>query len=130
MPLNVSLDLGLRTARVEQLSNDEYTRTLDSHVIQWSQGPTTLGHKTMVTSWVQVEKRERALLILRSRMRRLVAIQEDQAGELGLQLLCLKYYKWRALKCLMKAEPYYPYPSIESSYCTCDTRLTDVLTDA
>jgi len=35
----------------------------------------------------------------------LVAIQEDQAGELGLQQLHLKYYKRRALKCLINPEP-------------------------
>ena len=37
-------------------------------------------------------------------MRRGVAIQEDQAGELGLQRLHLKYYKKRALKRLMNPE--------------------------
>ncbi len=55
-------------------------------------------------------------------MRRQVAIQEDQAGELGLERLQLKYYKRRALKRLMNPEPYYTDPSIESSYCTCDSR--------
>ena len=35
----------------------------------------------------------------------LVAIQEDQAGELGLQRLHLKYYRRRALKRLMNPEP-------------------------
>ncbi len=29
---------------------------MDGHVIRWSQGPMTLGHETMVASWVQVEK--------------------------------------------------------------------------
>ena len=37
--------------------------------------------------------------------RREMAIQEDQAGELGLQRLHLKYYNERALKRLMKPEP-------------------------
>jgi len=35
----------------------------------------------------------------------LVAIQEDQAGELGLQLLHLKYYSKRALKHLPNLNP-------------------------
>ncbi len=35
----------------------------------------------------------------------LVAIQEDQAGELGLQQLCLKYNKKRALKHLPNQNP-------------------------
>ncbi len=35
----------------------------------------------------------------------LVMIQEDQAGELGLQRLHLKYYNKRALKHLLKPEP-------------------------
>ncbi len=35
----------------------------------------------------------------------LVAIQEDQAGVLGLHRLHLKYYKRRALKRLMNPEP-------------------------
>ncbi len=34
-----------------------------------------------------------------------MAIQEDQAGELGLQRLHFKYYKKRALKRLMNPEP-------------------------
>jgi len=34
-----------------------------------------------------------------------VAIQEDQAGELGLQQLRLKYYNERALKCLLNPDP-------------------------
>jgi len=51
-----------------------------------------------------------------------VAIQEDQAGELGLERLQLKYYNERALKRLMNPEPYYADPSIESSYRTCDSR--------
>jgi len=34
-----------------------------------------------------------------------VAIQEDQAGELGLQRLHLKYYNERALKCLLNLKP-------------------------
>ncbi len=36
--------------------------------------------------------------------------------------LQLKYYMKRALKRLMNPEPYYPDPSIESSYRTCDSR--------
>jgi len=52
----------------------------------------------------------------------LVAIQEDQAGELGLRRLHLKYNKKRALKRLMNPEPYYRYPRVESYYFTCDTR--------
>jgi len=36
---------------------------------------------------------------------RQVAIQEDQAGELGLEKLQLKYYKRRALKRLMNPKP-------------------------
>ena len=55
LPPNVSLDLGLEMACDTWLSKDRYTQT-GSHVIQWSQGPTTLGHETMVASWVQVEK--------------------------------------------------------------------------
>ncbi len=51
-----------------------------------------------------------------------MAIQEDQAGELGLARLHLKYYRRRALKRLMNPEPYYTDPSIESSYRTCDSR--------
>ncbi len=51
-----------------------------------------------------------------------MAIQEDQAGELGLERLQLKYYNERALKRLMNPEPYYADPSIESSYRTCDSR--------
>ncbi len=35
----------------------------------------------------------------------LVAIQEDQAGELGLQRLHLKYYNERALKHLLNLKP-------------------------
>jgi len=35
----------------------------------------------------------------------LVVIQEDQAGELGLQLLHLKYYNERALKRLFNLKP-------------------------
>ncbi len=35
----------------------------------------------------------------------LVAIQEDQAGELGLQRLHLKYYTKRALKRLLNMKP-------------------------
>ena len=54
-----------------------------------------------------------------------MAIQEDQAGELGLQRLQLKYYNERALKRLMNLEPYYTDPSIESLYRTCDSVLTD-----
>ncbi len=34
-----------------------------------------------------------------------MAIQEDQAGELGLQQLRLKYYNERALKCLLNPDP-------------------------
>jgi len=34
-----------------------------------------------------------------------VAIQEDQAGELGLLQLHLKYYRTRALKRLLNPEP-------------------------
>ena len=34
-----------------------------------------------------------------------VVIQEDQARELGLHRLHLKYYRRRALKCLMNPEP-------------------------
>ncbi len=41
-------------------------------------------------------------------MRRLVAIQEDQAGKLGLQRLHLKYYTERALKCLLNPNPTTP----------------------
>ncbi len=52
----------------------------------------------------------------------LVAIQEDQARELGLRRLHFKYYKKRALKRLMNPEPYYTDPSIESLYRTCDSR--------
>ncbi len=51
-----------------------------------------------------------------------MAIQEDQAGELGLERLQLKYYRERALKRLMNPEPYYTDPRIESSYRTCDSR--------
>ncbi len=51
----------------------------------------------------------------------LVAIQEDQAGVLGLRQLHLKYYTRRALKRLMNPEPYYRYPRTESSYRTCDS---------
>ena len=58
---------------------------------------------------------------------RLVAIQEDQAGGLGLLQQRLKYNNKRALKRLSKHKPYYLYPSSESLYCTCDTRLTDDL---
>ncbi len=35
----------------------------------------------------------------------LVAIQEDQAGKLGLQQLHLKYYRKRALKRLLNPNP-------------------------
>ncbi len=34
-----------------------------------------------------------------------MVIQEDQAGELGLQQLCLKYYNERALKRLLNLDP-------------------------
>ncbi len=44
----------------------------------------------------------------------LVAIQEDQARELGLRQLHLKYYNERALKRLLESEPYYTDPRIES----------------
>ncbi len=74
----------------------------------------------MVTSRVQVEKGIEPLDLVQWK-RRQVAIQEDQAGELGLCRLHLKYYNERALKCLLKLKPYYHYPSIESSSCTCDT---------
>ncbi len=56
-----------------------------------------------------------------TRSRRRVAIQEDQAGVLGLQQLHLKYYSKRALKRLMNPEPYYRYPRVKSSYRTCDS---------
>ncbi len=51
----------------------------------------------------QVEK-GREPLDLTEQEGRLVAIQEDQAGVLGLQQLHLKYYKRRALKRLMNPE--------------------------
>jgi len=51
-----------------------------------------------------------------------VAIQEDQAGELGLQRLRLKYYKKEGFEVPLEPEPYYRYPRVESSYLTCDTR--------
>ncbi len=38
----------------------------------------------------------------------MVAIQEDQAGELGLQRLHLKYYSERALKCLLNEQTLLP----------------------
>jgi len=54
-----------------------------------------------------------------------VAIQEDQAGELGPCDYILSTTTGRALKRLMNPEPYYRYPRIESYYRTCDTQLTD-----
>ncbi len=59
----------------------------------------------------------------------LVAIQEDQAGELGPCDYILNTTTERALKRLMNPEPYYRYPRIESYYRTRDTWLTDTLTD-
>ncbi len=70
----------------------------------------TLGHETMVVRKLYRE-RERALRSRRVKSRQ-VAIQEDQAGVLGLQRLHLKYYMKRALKRLMNPEPYYRYPRI------------------
>ncbi len=58
-----------------------------------------------------------------------MAIQKDQAGELGPYDYILSTTAKRALKRLMNLEPYYRYPSIESYYRTCDTGLTDTLTD-
>ncbi len=58
-----------------------------------------------------------------------MVIQEDQAGELGLQRLYLKYYNVEGFEAPPESETYYPNPSIESLYRTCDTRLTDALTD-
>ncbi len=58
-----------------------------------------------------------------------VAIQEDQAGELGPCDYILSTTTVRALKRLMNPKPYYRYPRIESYYRTCDIGLTDTLTD-
>jgi len=55
----------------------------------------------------------------------LVAIQEDQAGELGPCDYILNTTTKRALKRLMNPKPYYRYPRVESYYHTCDIRLTD-----
>src|SRR6266571_9413694 len=49
-------------------------------------------------------ERERALRSRRVKSRQ-VAIQEDQAGVLGLQRLHLKYYSERALKRLLNLKP-------------------------
>ncbi len=58
----------------------------------------------MVTSWVQVEE-GREPLYLAEYERNQVVIQEDQAGELGLRQLHLKYYNERALKHLLNLNP-------------------------
>jgi len=73
----------------------------------------TLGREVMVDRGMRP-------LVARDVKRRLVAIQEDQAKELGLQRLHLKYYKKRALKRLLNRKPYYRYPRVESYYRTCD----------
>src|SRR6266702_6328011 len=57
---------------------------------------------------VQVEKGSKSPYISQSRRGMQVAIQEDQAGELGLQRLHLKYYRERALKCLLNPNPTTP----------------------
>jgi len=62
---------------------------------------------------VYAEKGREPLDLTEERKRQ-VAIQEDQAGVLGLERLQFKYYKKRALKRLMNPEPYYTDPSIES----------------
>ncbi len=50
-----------------------------------SQGWQALGHETIVIGDSQVEKGRESPCILQSRRGMLVAIQEDQAGELSLQ---------------------------------------------
>jgi len=59
LPQNVSLDVGFNDS-ARRLS-EGYTRTLVSHVIYWSQGPTTLGLETMIFKWIQVEKGKESL---------------------------------------------------------------------
>ena len=56
-----------------------------------------------------------------------MAIQEDQAGELGPCDYILSTTLKRALKRLMNPEPYYRYPRVESFYRTRDTWLTDTV---
>ena len=58
----------------------------------------------MVASCTQVEK-GREPLDLAEQKRNQVVIQEDQAGELGLLQLHLKYYNERALKRLLNLKP-------------------------
>jgi len=64
----------------------------------------TLGRRIMVCLTMQTEK-GREPLDLTSRRGMIVAIQEDQAGELGLYRLHLKYYNKRALKRLLNLKP-------------------------
>ena len=51
----------------------------------------------------------------------LVVIQEDQAGELGLRQLHLKYYNERALKRLLNLKPSIAILGSSHTYRTCDT---------
>ncbi len=51
----------------------------------------------------------------------LVAIQEDQVGELGLRQLHLKYYSERALKRLLNLKPSTAILGSSHIYRTCDT---------
>src|SRR6266702_1091461 len=106
-------------ARVEQLSNDEYTRTLDSHVIQWSQGPATLGHETMFLESMQ--RKGESPYISQSRRRDKWRFKKTKLGCLVFDSYILSTTTKRALKHLMNPEPYYHYPRIESSYRTCDS---------
>ena len=56
-----------------------------------------------------------------------MGIQEDQARELGLQRLRLKYYRERALKCLMN--PSTTILGMSHTIVHVISRLTDTLTD-
>ena len=57
----------------------------------------------------------------------LVAIQEDQAGVLGLQQLHLKYYKERALKRLLNQNPTIAILGLSHAIVHVILRLTDTL---
>ncbi len=71
LPRNVNLDVDWKSGARDDLA-DIYTDPGD-HVICWSQGPTTLGHETMVASCIQVEKGREPL--------DLAEIEEESSGD-------------------------------------------------
>jgi len=84
--------------------DDGYTRTSISHVIQWSQGPMTLGHKTMVAWMIWIEKGIEPLVLVEWK-RNAGGDSRRPSWSLGLRRLHLKYYMERALKRLLNLKP-------------------------